>query len=307
MTHFHPAAVEVQRVTKRFGAARSGGREAAPAVLEAVDLTLRAGEFVALIGASGCGKTTLLRLLAGLEEPTQGSVRVFGRTPAEACRRREIGVAFQQPALVPSRTALENVRLTLEVVGRSGEGGTSRTDPAELLTRFGLGRFLHHYPHQLSGGMRQRVNIACALVHSPRLLLLDEPFGALDELTRESMMDWLADVLRQSGQTALLVTHNVEEAVCLSDRVVILGQRPGRIAEIVPVALPRPRVEACRATPEFLRLIAETRKTLRRVIRANEGVEEASGHTAGGVEVVEAIENHPLEAESLAEPITRAA
>ena len=294
-------------MTKRFGPAQNGRRAEAPATLEAVDLTLRAGEFVALIGASGCGKTTLLRLLAGLEEPTQGSVRIFGRTAAEACRRREIGVAFQQPALVPSRTALENVRLTLRIVGRSGGDGTKPADPTELLTRFGLGRFLHHYPHQLSGGMRQRVNIACALVHSPRLLLLDEPFGALDELTRESLMDWLADILQQSGQTALLVTHNIEEAVCLSDRVAILGQRPGRIAQIVPISLPRPRAEACRSTPEFLRLSAEMRRTLRQVIQASEAADPPTGHPAGEITGVRVIEDHPLENECLAEPVTRAA
>ena len=272
-------------------------------MLAGVDLSVRPGEFVSLTGASGCGKTTLLRLLAGLEEPTAGHVRVFGQTPAEACRRREIGVAFQQPALVPSRTALENVRLTLEIVGRERGAESARKDPAKLLADFGLGKFLHHYPHQLSGGMRQRVNIACALVHSPRLLLLDEPFGALDELTRASMLDWLADILQRTGQTAVLVTHSIEEAVCLSDRVAILGQRPGRIAEIVPIPLTRPRTEAVRETAAFLQFVAETRKTLHRVVReCGEAAADAAPST-----FAEENETHPLEAGCLGESVARTA
>ena len=268
-------------------------------MLDKVDLTMPAGEFVALIGASGCGKTTLLRLLAGLDEPTGGVIHVFGQSPAEACRQRQIGVAFQQPALVPSRTALENVRLTLEVVG-TGRGGEAK--PARLLEDFGLGRFLHHYPHQLSGGMRQRVNIACALVHSPRLLLLDEPFGALDELTRASMMDWLADILQRTGQTALLVTHNIEEAVCLADRIAILGQRPGHIACIQPVRLTRPRTEAFRATTEFLQVVAEVRKTLRGVVQGR--IETGMpGAPAPAAAEVEEIERHPLSVDYLAASI----
>lgn len=275
----HPdaLAVDVRHLTKRFDANRRGAERAnAPVVLESVDLAVLPGEFVALIGASGCGKTTLLRLLAGLEKPTQGSIRVFGQSPAEACRERHIGVAFQHPALVPSRTALENVRLTLEIVGKP-KNGQRTTDPAKLLENFGLGKFLDHYPHQLSGGMRQRVNIACALVHSPRLLLLDEPFGALDELTRASMMDWLADILQRTGQTALLVTHNIEEAVCLSDRVAILGQRPGRLAEMVSIDLARPRTEAARATTGFLQVVADIRRTLHRVVRECAEAEENAG------------------------------
>jgi NitT/TauT family transport system ATP-binding protein len=179
-----------------------------------------------------------------------------------------VGVAFQQPALVPSRTALENVRLTLEIVGAIPAADGKAADPAQLLTDFGLGHFLHHYPHQLSGGMRQRVNIACALVHSPRLLLLDEPFGALDELTRAGMMDWLAGILARTGQTVLLVTHSVEEAVCLADRVAIFSRRPGRIAQLMPVPLTRPRPEAFRATTAFLEVAAQTRQTLRRILGA---------------------------------------
>jgi NitT/TauT family transport system ATP-binding protein len=270
-------AVALCGVTKHF-AARDRRGPPAPAVLEHVDLTVAPGEFLTLLGASGCGKTTLLRLLAGLEQPTSGEIRVFGQVPADACRRRSVGVAFQQPALVPSRTALENVRLTLEITGAKAGGGQPNADPGQLLAEFGLGQFLHHYPHQLSGGMRQRVNIACALVHAPGLLLLDEPFGALDELTRASMMDWLAGILARTGQTVLLVTHSVEEAVCLSDRVAILSRRPGRIAQILPIPLCRPRPEAFRATTAFLEVAAQTRLALRRILGAE--TEDAAGGDA---------------------------
>ena len=294
-------AVEIRQLTKRFGKLRrDAGRSPELPVLDKVDLTMPAGECVALIGASGCGKTTLLRLLAGLDEPTGGKIRVFGQSPAEACRQRQIGVAFQQPALVPSRTALENVRLTLEIVGTAGGGAT---DPARLLEDFGLGKFLHHYPHQLSGGMRQRVNIACALVHSPRLLLLDEPFGALDELTRASMMDWLADILQRTGQTALLVTHNIEEAVCLADRVAILGQRPGHIACLQPVRLARPRTEAFRATTEFLQVVAETRRTLRGVVHGHLETGKPGAPSPAATAAVEEMECHPLSVDYLAASI----
>ncbi len=263
-------AIALHGVTKRFSASLS-----APPVLEDVDLAVAPGEFLTLLGASGCGKTTLLRLLAGLDQPSTGDIRIFGQPPAEACRQRQVGVAFQQPALVPSRTALQNVRLTLEIVGATLPAHSAPADPAQLLADFGLGSFLHHYPHQLSGGMRQRVSIACALVHSPRLLLLDEPFGALDELTRASMMDWLAAILERTGQTVLLVTHSVEEAVCLSDRVAIFSRRPGRIAQILPIPLSRPRPEAFRATTGFLEVAAHTRQALRRILGGAAGADES--------------------------------
>ncbi len=244
-------AVQIERVSKRFGAVQA---------LDGVSMEVAEGEFVALLGSSGCGKTTLLRLLAGLETPTTGTVSIDGASAREARRRQGIGVAFQRPALIPSRTALGNVELTLEICRRP-----EVLSPRRLLQEFGLGKFMGHYPHQLSGGMQQRVNIACALVHHPRLLLLDEPFGALDELTRENMCAWLGGVLARSRQTAVLVTHSVEEAVTLADRVVVLSPHPGRIHEVITVALDRPR--AAWEGGGFLDEVARVRQALRETVR----------------------------------------
>jgi NitT/TauT family transport system ATP-binding protein len=241
--------VSIVGLTKRFGSDVTA--------LDNVSLTIDPGEFIALIGPSGCGKTTLLRLLAGLESPTEGSILLDQRTPREACADRSIGVAFQRAALVPTRTALENVALTLEVTNVA-----QAYDPKRLLRDFGLGDFLHHFPHQLSGGMQQRVNIAAALVHDPAILLLDEPFGALDEMTRHDLIRWLQGILGTAPKTTVLVTHSVEEAVLLADRVVVLSARPGRVHEIVPIPLPRPRPEA-----EDAVVLAEIQK-VRRALHA---------------------------------------
>jgi NitT/TauT family transport system ATP-binding protein len=246
-------AVHCHCITRRFHPERD--------VLRDVSLDIAEGEFVSLIGASGCGKTTLLRVIAGLDVPTLGRIQVFGGTPAEACARREVGVAFQRPALVPSRTALENVQLTLELTGKPDAAAARK-----VLEEFGLGDSFHRFPHQLSGGMQQRVNIACALVHRPRLLVLDEPFGALDELTRETMTEWLAGVWERTRLTTVLVTHSVEEAVLLSDRVVILDRNPGRIAEIVPIALPRPRGGPAGGDVAFDGAVRSLRSRLRAVV-----------------------------------------
>lgn len=242
-------AIAVEHLTKVYGAEVEA--------LRAINLAIAPGEFVALIGPSGCGKTSLLRIIAGLEPSTKGRVAICGETPQEACRRGRVGVAFQAPALVESRTARRNVELTLEITGAAPQRSVE-----ELLRQFGIGDFMDRYPHELSGGMRQRVNIACALVHDPAVLLLDEPFGALDELTRDLLGEWLSGILNVGVQTGVLVTHSVDEAVLLSDRVVILSPRPGRIAEIVPVPWPRPRRRALRGEESFLRLVAEVRRKL---------------------------------------------
>jgi len=249
------SAIRIDGLNKSFGAVP---------VLEAIDLDLAEGEFLTLLGPSGCGKTTLLRILAGLETAWEGTVAIDGAPVAEARRRQEIGIAFQRAALLPSRTALRNVQLTLEVCHRSGV-----FDPERLLREFGLGDFLHHYPHQLSGGMQQRVNIAAAIVHHPRLLLLDEPFGALDELTREALWAWLAQLLLVTRQTAVLVTHSVEEAVTLSDRVAVLSARPGRIHALLHVNLPRPRTG--RLDEAFAQEVTRVRRALYAAVEAGGG------------------------------------
>jgi NitT/TauT family transport system ATP-binding protein len=248
------SAVRVENLGKRFGQS---------VALEDINLNVVPGEFLSVIGPSGCGKTTLLRILAGLESATGGSVIIDGEPIAEARRKQEIGIAFQRAALLPWRTALGNVELTLEICRRKAAFA-----PERLLREFGLGDFLSHYPHQLSGGMQQRVSIAAAIVHHPRLLLLDEPFGALDELTREALWDWLAKLLAVTHQTAILVTHSVEEAVALSDRIVILSARPGRIDQVLEVALPRPR--AGRLDEAFTREVLRARGALYAAIGGDE-------------------------------------
>lgn len=247
-----PSAVKMAGLGKRFGEVRT---------LEGIDLDIRTGEFLSVVGPSGCGKTTLLRILAGLEAASEGEVTIDGEPIAQARRRQEIGIAFQRSALLPWRTALGNVELTLELCRRQAAFA-----PERLLREFGLGDFLHHYPRQLSGGMQQRVSIAAAMVHHPRLLLLDEPFGALDELTRESLWDWLARLLAVTGQTAVLVTHSVEEAVALSDRVVLMAARPGRVHRVLEVGLPRPRTD--RLGGDFMGEVVRMRTALHAALKS---------------------------------------
>lgn len=205
--------------------------------LRDVSLTISDGEFVSLVGPSGCGKTTLLRILGGLLPADQGEVRIDGAVLTQP--RREIGYVFQDPTLMPWRTVVRNVTLPLEVQGKNGRRHQQRA--MELLGLVGLLGFENLHPHELSGGMQQRVAIARALVHEPSILLMDEPFGSLDAITRNQMNQELLRIWQATGKTILMVTHTLQEAVFLADRVLIMSPRPGHIQTAVEVALPRPR------------------------------------------------------------------
>ena len=228
--------------------------------LAGIDLDVTRGEFLTLLGPSGCGKSTLLRAVADLVPPSGGDIRVLGGTAGAARRRRDIGFVFQDPALLPWRTALANVALPLEVANGAKHKG--KATPAELLELVGLKGWEHSYPHELSGGMRQRVSIARALVSDPQILLMDEPFGALDEITRDRLNEELRRVWRETGKTILFVTHSIYEAAFLGQRVLMLAANPGRVREMVPVRLPEERALAIRETVEFVELAAYLRRVL---------------------------------------------
>ncbi|WP_213815850.1 ABC transporter ATP-binding protein [Glaciihabitans sp. dw_435] len=224
-------AVDVVGATKIFTVAKG----AQVIALDTIDLSVAPGEFVSLIGPSGCGKSTLLRLIADLDQPTTGSVTVFGKSARQARVDQDYGIAFQQAGLLPWRTVAGNIELPLEL---HGTGKTARkARAAELLELVGLTDFADRYPEQLSGGMQQRVAIARSLAESPKLLLMDEPFGALDEMTRERMQNELVRICAETGAAVVFVTHSIPEAVFLSDRVVVMSPRPGRIVDVIPVAL----------------------------------------------------------------------
>jgi NitT/TauT family transport system ATP-binding protein len=244
--------LHLRAVAKRFTAAS----QTIDALLP-VDLDIAAGEFVSIIGPSGCGKSTLLRIVAGLETPSAGSVGWDGG----ARSGRDVGFVFQEPVLLPWLSALANVRFPLDAfkVPRTEAEQTAR----RLLALVGLEGFEQALPRQLSGGMRQRVAIARALSYDPRVLLMDEPFGALDLLTRDRLNDELAAIWAKTRKTVLFVTHSVEEAAYLSDRVVVMSARPGRIKTVYTVDLPRPRGEDTKLMPEFHRLMATLRQDLR--------------------------------------------
>jgi NitT/TauT family transport system ATP-binding protein len=224
--------------------------------LKDIDLDIRAGEFISIVGPSGCGKTTLLKILAGILQRSAGEVVMNGRSLSGPSR--ELGVVFQAPVLLPWRTVLQNVMVPVEVQHRSRAEFTARA--RALIALVGLAGFEHKYPSELSGGMQQRVGICRALVHDPSFLLMDEPFGALDAMTREQMNEELQRLWRESRKTILLVTHSIPEAVYLADRVVVMTPRPGRIVDVIDVDLPRPRTLAMQNTPEFGRYVAAIRR-----------------------------------------------
>jgi NitT/TauT family transport system ATP-binding protein len=250
--------VVVDEVTKTF----NPGRADEVTALAEVSLTVGAGEFVSLIGPSGCGKSTLLRLVADLIEPTAGTVTVAGKSAGKARRDQDYGIAFQQAGLFEWRTVLRNVELPLELRGMSRSDRRTRAE--QMLTLVGLSDFAGHYPAQLSGGMQQRVAIARALAVQPPLLLMDEPFGALDEMTRERLQTELLGICAATGTSTVFVTHSISEAVFLSDRVVVMSARPGRITAAVTVELPA-RDEAARQSEKYFGYVTAVRQALRGV------------------------------------------
>jgi len=229
--------------------------------VEHVDLDVARGEFVSLIGPSGCGKSTLLRVMADLVAPTSGSVEILGGTPSTAREQRRYGFAFQQPTLFEWRTVRRNIELPLTL---AGVGKAQRAETAMRMLRLvKLEDFANHRPSQLSGGMQQRVAIARALSFAPEVLLMDEPFGALDEISREHLQNELMRIWRETGTTIMFVTHSIPEAVFLSTKVVVMTPRPGRIHRIVSVPFGSERTDDVRDSPEFFAKVGEVREALR--------------------------------------------
>ena len=251
-------AVSVRGVSKIFN---KGAPNQVDALVD-IDLTVRRGEFVSLIGPSGCGKSTLLRLIGDLIQPTSGSVVVNGKSAHQARLDQDYGMAFQQSGLFDWRSVERNIELPLELKGWDKARRRARSE--EMLRLVKLSEFATHMPWQLSGGMQQRVAIARALAAHPELLLMDEPFGALDEMTREHMQAELLRICNETGTTVVFVTHSIPEAVYLADRVVVMSPRPGRITALVDVDLGRNRSELTREATEFYDRVTEVREALRR-------------------------------------------
>ena len=229
--------------------------------LSEVDLDIRKGEFVSFIGPSGCGKTTFLRVIADLEQPTAGTISVNGMTPEEARRSRAYGYVFQAAALYPWRTIERNVALPLEIMGHSRDERKARV--ARTLDLVNLTGFEKKYPWQLSGGMQQRASIARALAFDADLLLMDEPFGALDEIVRDHLNEQLLQLWARTNKTICFVTHSIPEAVYLSTKIVVMSPRPGRVTDVIESTLPAERPLDIRETPEFLAIAARVREGLR--------------------------------------------
>ena len=261
------SAVEITNISKAFNLGSSNQVDA----LTDINLSIASGEFVSLIGPSGCGKSTLLRLIANLIEPTSGELVVNGKSAKQARLDQDYGMAFQQSGLFEWRTVAKNIELPLELKGWDKAKRQARA--TEMLELVKLSDFANHYPWQLSGGMQQRVAIARALAVHPSLLLMDEPFGALDEMTREHMQSELLSICRASGTTVVFVTHSIPEAVYLSNRVVVMSPRPGRVTQIVDVNIEGERNDTTRDNSAFFKGITAVREALRGV--------EMSDHVRG--------------------------
>jgi NitT/TauT family transport system ATP-binding protein len=264
-----PAKLELSGISMVY--TQRGRRFAA---LQDVSLQIEKGEFISLVGASGCGKTTLLRIVDGLVLPTRGQVCVDGQRVTKPGPDR--GFVFQQDALFPWRTVLDNIIFGLEVQGRKKREALQRAD--ELVRLVGLAGFEQHFPHELSGGMRQRANLARALTIDPDILLMDEPFAALDAQTRELMQAELLRVWRSNRKTVMFVTHQIDEAVYLADRVVVMTSRPGQVKAVLDVDIPRPRDLTVKRTPEFLGLVDSIWRMIEEEVKAALRITE-SGQT----------------------------
>lgn len=227
--------------------------------LTGVTLDIEKGEFVSLVGPSGCGKTTLLRIIADLLSPTSGDIKISGESPHDARLKRRYGIVFQSAVLYEWRAVKKNIMLPLEIMHVPLKEQSERAD--RMLELVGLTEFANHYPHQLSGGMQQRVGIARALAIQPEILLMDEPFSALDEFTREKLHVDLLKIWRKTNKTIVFVTHNIQESVFLSDKVCVLSPHPGRLSAVVDINLPRPRTMDMKSTAEFTALVAKVRNS----------------------------------------------
>jgi NitT/TauT family transport system ATP-binding protein len=245
--------IQIKNVSKIYNVANGENITA----LKDVSLDIHAGEFISLLGPSGCGKTTLLRIIADLLEPTKGTISIHGQTPKEIRLQKKYGIVFQTPVLYDWRTVRRNICMPMEIVGVPKKERTARIN--KQLEMVGLENFGYKYPFELSGGMQQRVGIARALALDPEFLLMDEPFSALDEFTREKLNEDVLKIWRKTNKTVIFVTHNIAESVFLSDRVVVLSPHPGRLSAIVDIDLPRPRTNAIRETKEFYDYVSKIR------------------------------------------------
>jgi NitT/TauT family transport system ATP-binding protein len=245
--------ISLAGISKTYGSGRK-----AVAALDSIDIAIRHNEFVSLLGPSGCGKSTLMLMIAGLVPPTSGMISIQGRKVAGP--QRTTGIVFQDPVLLPWRTVLDNVLLPIELMGENVE--SYRDHALELLNTAGIADFADYLPHELSGGMRQRAGICRALVQHPTLLLMDEPFSALDAMTRDEMNLELLRIWEHDRKTVVFITHSISEAIFLSDRVIVISKRPGRIIEEIAIPLPRPRQIELQETPHFAQLRGRVRKLI---------------------------------------------